>query len=139
MAVAKTPRRRKPAESVRERSVKTAKKPEGKRRIRKTAGAVSRPFAIAGRFIKKILRPFRFLLWPFKTRLVRFIGRVLAAILFFRYFRESWQELKQVTWPNRRQTIQLTIAVFIFATVFGLIITITDYGLGKIFEKILLQ
>lgn len=56
-----------------------------------------------------------------------------------RYFRNSWEELKGVTWPSRRETRQLTIAVFIFAIVFGIIITITDYGLDKIFKKVLIK
>lgn len=55
------------------------------------------------------------------------------------YFRNSWKELKQVTWPDRKQTIQLTFAVFVFATVFGVLIAVTDYGLDRIFKRILLK
>lgn len=54
------------------------------------------------------------------------------------YFSESWKELRQVTWPNRKQTIQLTLAVFIFAIVFAAFVGILDYGLDKIFRKVLL-
>jgi preprotein translocase SecE subunit len=56
-----------------------------------------------------------------------------------KYFREAWAEVKQVTWPNRRESLKLTSAVLIFTIVFGLIITITDYGLDKIFRKVLLD
>lgn len=139
MASPKKPRRQKPAESMRERATKTANQPKKTRRLRSTATKASKPFKLAGRYVQNVLRPFRFLLWPFKTRPVRFIGRVLAAILFLRYFRDSWKELKQVTWPSRKETWQLTFAVFIFAIVFGLIISVTDYGLDRIFRKILLQ
>lgn len=56
-----------------------------------------------------------------------------------RYFKESWQELKKVTWPNRKQTIQLTLAVFVFAIVFSVFVAVVDYGLDKIFRKVLLS
>ena len=110
---------------------------EKKRILRRTATGASRPIKATGRGIAKVFRPLRFLLWPFKTRPVRFLGRIIAAILFLRYFRESWRELKQVTWPNRKQTLQLTFAVFVFAVVFGAMITITDYGLEKLFKAII--
>ncbi len=100
---------------------------------------IGRALKLIGRIIKKILRPFRFLLWPFKTRPARFIGRLLYKVLLINYFKNSWQELRLVTWPGRRETIQLTFAVFIFSFVFGLIVTVTDYGLSKLFEKVILR
>lgn len=112
---------------------------EKKRILRRTATGASRPFRAIGRGIAKVLRPLRFLLWPFKTRPARFIGRILAAIFFLRYFREAWKELRQVSWPGRRETWQLTFAVFVFATVFGIMITAVDYGLDKLFRKIILK
>jgi preprotein translocase SecE subunit len=130
---------KKASPTVRERSEQTANANPKSQRVRNTARKASTPFRAVGRFIAKILRPFRFLLWPFKTRPVRFIGRVIASILFLRYFRESWKELRQVSWPGRRETWQLTFAVFIFALVFGLMITVVDYGLDKLFQKILLK
>lgn len=54
------------------------------------------------------------------------------------YFRESWTELRQVTWPNRKQTVQLTLAVFVFAIVFAVFVGVIDFGLDKIFRKVLL-
>ena len=112
---------------------------EKRRVVRSAAKGASRPFRFAGRMIGKVLRPLRFLLWPFKTRPVRFIGRVLAAILFLKYFRGAWKELREVTWPNRRETWQLTFAVFVFAIIFGAMVTATDYGLDKLFRKIILK
>ena len=55
------------------------------------------------------------------------------------YFRNSFKELRDVKWPDRKQTTQLTLAVFIFATIFGVIIAVTDYGLDKVFKKVLLK
>ncbi len=137
--MAKAPRIRKPAESIRTKAEKAAKANKKPRVLRKTASQAAVPFRKLWGVIKKIARPFRFLLWPFKTRPVRFIGRVLAALLFLRYFRNAWKELRLVTWPGRRETWQLTFAVFIFAVVFGLLVTVTDYGLDKLFKKVLLK
>jgi len=55
------------------------------------------------------------------------------------YFRNSWRELRLVTWPGRRETWKLTFAVFLFAIIFGVVISITDYGLDKLFRKVLLK
>lgn len=96
-------------------------------------------FRTLGRFLAKVFRPFRFLLRPFKTRPARFIGRILSKLLLINYFRSSWQELRQVTWPGRRETIQLTFAVFIFAITFGLLISVVDYGLDKLFKEVLIR
>lgn len=56
-----------------------------------------------------------------------------------KYFRQSWQELREVTWPDRKQTVKLTFAVIAFATVFGVAIAIVDYGLDKLFRELLLK
>ena len=130
---------KKASPTVRERSEQAANAPVKKQRVRSTARKASKPFVALGRLIAKIARPFRFVLRPFKTRPVRFIGRLLAKILFLKYFRDSWQELRQVTWPGRKETWQLTFAVFVFALLFGLMIAVIDYGLDKLFEKILLS
>lgn len=71
------------------------------------------------------------------TRVGRFLNKRRRVIP--RYFRESFKELREVTWPNRKETFQLTVAVFVFAIIFGVIITITDYGLDKLFKKVLLK
>ena len=55
-----------------------------------------------------------------------------------KYFSEAWQELKLVTWTTRKETLKLSLAVFIFATIFGGLIWIVDFGLDKIFRKVLI-
>lgn len=75
--------------------------------------------------------------WPF-----RLLGRGIAKIGRFvvpKYFKESWGELKQVTWPNWSNTWKLTLAVIIFSIVFGVFITVVDIGLDKIFRKVILD
>lgn len=129
----------KQSETVRERSAKGQNSKTPKRRIRSTARAAAKPINAFWLGIKKIARPFRFFLWPFKTRPLRFIGSIISKILFLGYFRDSWRELKNVSWPNRKETRQLTTAVFSFAIVFGLVVTVLDYGLDKIFKNLLLK
>jgi preprotein translocase SecE subunit len=73
--------------------------------------------------------------WFFRLRAVRFIGRILG----LGYFRRSWQELKHVTWPTRREGRRLTTAVIIFSIVFGALIAVVDYGLDKLFRQVLLK
>ena len=73
--------------------------------------------------------------WFFRLRPIRFVGRILG----FGYFRSSAQELKQVTWPNWRESRRLTTAVIIFSVVFGALIALVDYGLDKLFKQVLLK
>jgi preprotein translocase SecE subunit len=88
--------------------------------------------------------------WPFRIlsqtvgRALRWTGhllpvRILGRILFPRYFRNSFRELKLVTWPGRRESLRLTGAVLIFAIVFGAIVAIVDFGLDKLFKEFILK
>jgi len=56
---------------------------------------------------------------------------------FGRYFRDSWKELRQVRWPNRRATWGLTLAVIGFSIFFVILIILLDLGFQKLFELIL--
>lgn len=73
--------------------------------------------------------------WFFRLRVVRFIGRILG----LSFIRGSWQELKEVTWPTRREGRRLTTAVIIFSVIFGALIAAVDYGLDKLFKQVLLK
>ena len=72
--------------------------------------------------------------WFFRTKPMRILGRVLGLT----YVRSSWQELRQVTWPTKREGRRLTTAVIIFSIVFGALIALTDYGLDKAFKQLFL-
>jgi preprotein translocase SecE subunit len=76
---------------------------------------------------------------PFQTKPAKKVGRVVGFILWPPFVRGAWGELRQVNWPSRRETWKLTLAVFVFAFVFGTLIAITDYGLDKLFKKIILN
>jgi len=42
------------------------------------------------------------------------------------FTKESWSELKKVSWPNRTQVRNLTVLVFVISFITGLYITIAD-------------
>jgi preprotein translocase SecE subunit len=138
--VADTPARKKRLvknpESFRERATKameSADQPRQHSRFWRPIGHVlAAGFRPIGRGLKIVFNT-----KPFK--LVGKLLRPLGKVLLIPYFRSSWQELKQVTWPNWRQSRSLTFAVLLFAIVFGAAIAGVDYGLDKLFRNILLK
>lgn len=88
---------------------------------------------------RKIFAPFRFIA-RFLRRVERFKPvHLIGLVIVPRYLRNAWKELRQVTWPNRMESLRLTSAVIIFSIVFGILIAITDYGLDKLFKKVILK
>jgi len=138
VATKKTAAKYKKPQSFREQTEQKRKKASEPRRLRKTANTASKPVKAARSGIKKAFSPLSFILKPLQTAPMRKVGRILSKILLLGYLRASWQELRQVTWPNRRETIKLTTAVVVFALIFGLFITVIDYGLDKLFRFIIL-
>lgn len=122
-----TPKRRlvKKAESVREKAEKVAESNKQPRRLHTTKRRAAVPFRIAGNTFAK--------LGKFK------VFRIIGLILVPPYFRNSWKELRQVTWTKRRESFRLTFAVIVFAVVFGIAVAILDYGLDKVFKELLLK
>lgn len=123
-------------ETFRERAVKAVEasdKPSRKSRVGKI---IAWPF-------KKIFRPIRrFFKWLVKYQPFKFIAKILhyiGLVLLPPYVRNSWKELKLVTWPNWKQSRQLTFAVLVFAVIFGVLVFVVDLGLDKIFKQILLK
>lgn len=124
------------SETFRERAVKAAEaseQPKRRTRVRQAVGSgVAKPLRPISRGLRKLFQyqPFKFISWIFKL-----IGR----IVFPRYLRNSWKELRLVQWPGWKLSRQLTSAVLIFAIVFGGAIALVDYGLDKLFRNILLK
>lgn len=56
-----------------------------------------------------------------------------------RYFRESFSELRQVTWPNRKDTFKLTTAVILFSITFSALVGGVDYVFSIIFKRVFLH
>jgi preprotein translocase SecE subunit len=124
-------RLRAPAQTVREKAEKaqaTSEKPARGRRLKAAATTSKKPFAKLGKVFDR--QPFRFI-----GLIFHYIGLVLVP----RFVRNSFKELRLVTWPNAKQTRQLTTAVILFAVVFGAVITVVDYGLDKLFKALILN
>jgi len=54
-----------------------------------------------------------------------------------RYFKGSWQELRQVRWPNRRATWGMTAAVILFTAMFVALIVSLDAIFSQLFNLII--
>ncbi|MCA9332875.1 preprotein translocase subunit SecE [Candidatus Saccharibacteria bacterium] len=113
--------------------VSSSKKPDDKkRRLHKAAGSVKKPV----RAVKNVAQKEYYIPLP-KNKYTNFLNKKRRVTP--KFFVEAWRELKLVSWPNRKETTQLTTAVLLFAVVFGVIIAIVDYGLDKVFERLLLK
>ncbi|MDZ7785683.1 MAG: preprotein translocase subunit SecE [Candidatus Saccharibacteria bacterium] len=120
------------SETLRERSQKEASKsdkPTKRRRVVKTA---SKPIKGASKAGRKEYHPFKLPDNKFGRRLNK------RAHIMPKYFREAWEEIKQVEWPDARETTKLTTAVIVFALVLGAVVYVLDFGLNKIFREVLL-
>ena len=54
-----------------------------------------------------------------------------------RYLRDSWRELRQVRWPNRKATWKMVLAVAVYTALFVLIISLLDLFFSWLFNLIL--
>ncbi|MBR5939510.1 preprotein translocase subunit SecE [Candidatus Saccharibacteria bacterium] len=54
-----------------------------------------------------------------------------------RYLKDSWKELRQVRWPNRKATWKMVLAVIIYTALFVLIISLLDIFFTWLFNLIL--
>jgi preprotein translocase SecE subunit len=127
----KKPRIRKSAPTVRERVEASADqdiKTSGRlRRASKKAASPIKKLRLRDRKVVKLL-----------AKVLRPIGRALRWLVP-KYFVNSWRELKLVVWPSRRETWRLTLAVFIFALIFGALVAGVDKALDEIFKKVVLK
>lgn len=115
----------KKAETVREKAEKAAEDDKQPRRLQATKRRAGAPFRAVGRGGQRLgkYKPFR----------------ILGFIIVPPYFRNSWKELKQVTWPSFRLSIRLMFAVLVFSVIFGCLVALLDYGLEKVFKEVLLK
>ena len=127
------PRVRKTAPTVRERveAAQAAQEKEVKpSRIKTGAAKAASPFKKLRLGERKALTVI--------AKPLRPVGRVLRWLVP-RYLVNSWREVRQVTWTGRRETWRLTLAVFIFAIVFGALVAGVDKGLDELFKKVVLK
>jgi preprotein translocase SecE subunit len=90
---------------------------------------------------KKMPKWLRIILTPF-----RILGKILAFILkplakvfapLGKYFASSWQELKLVRWPTRKETWKMTAGVLIFSISFAIFVTLIDGLFNWIFTTLI--
>ena len=68
-----------------------------------------------------------------------FTGRfVTVPVMAFAYYiRNSWREILQVRWPDRKLTWKLTVSVLVYTFLIGAFIMLLDMAFNILFEKIL--
>ena len=110
-----------------------AKKPEKKNRL---SGWIGRGITAGGRWLNQPLVDL-----PGTGRTSRPAVDALSRqrSLAPKYVRESWAELRQVTWPRFGQAMRLTFAVMLFSAFFAILVANIDQLLTKIFEEIILN
>ncbi len=58
-------------------------------------------------------------------------------VAFGRYLRDSWRELRQVRWPNRKATWKMVFAVIVYTALFVVLITLLDLFFRWLFNLII--
>jgi preprotein translocase subunit SecE len=53
------------------------------------------------------------------------------------YLRETWFELKKVSWPTRSEAINLTIIVILATSFLAAVLSVMDYVFAQAFSLIL--
>ncbi len=133
--MAETPAKKKrvlrKVETVRERSTKT-KAVTKTRRLDTAKKHVKRPIKTALAIGKKE----DYLPLP-NTKAGKFLNKKRHIVPTF--LKESFAELKQVEWPTKKATFNLSVAVFVFAFFFGLMVSVVDYGLDKLFKELIIK
>ncbi len=129
----KKPKRRlKAAPSLRDQTAKQATKANKPSKTKKFFGSkFFKPLREIGIVFKLVWRSRVFK--PIRA-VFHFLGRIFVP----KYFRNSFKELKYVTWPGFVLSWKLTLAVLIFAISFGLLIAGLDFVFEKLFREVLL-
>ena len=58
-------------------------------------------------------------------------------VAFGRYLRDSWREIRQVRWPNRKATWKMVLAVLVYTAIFIIVISLLDLLFTWLFSLIL--
>jgi len=66
------------------------------------------------------------------------MGKVRAGFLQgVTFVKESWQELKRVNWPTRKETYAATSVVLILVLLIALYLALVDLGLTRLVQSLL--
>ena len=53
-----------------------------------------------------------------------------------KYFKEVWAEVKQLTWPTKKELINYCLAVIAFCALMAIIIGLLDFAFGSAFNAL---
>jgi preprotein translocase subunit SecE len=122
-------------ESFRQRAIKASQEKPKNQKLNSLFKPIKKLFFLSAQLMKRIHSQYQ------KSILGKKLKKplhIISTILFLSYLKNSFIELKMVTWPTWKQSRKLTFAVLAFAVVFGAAIAGVDWLLGKIFKDILL-
>ena len=129
----KKPRRKKAPETVRERAEKDATKKASTTKTQAVKTKIHRPLSKLRRASAKEYHPIKA---PDNKA-----GRIMNKRVRFvpKFVRESWAELKLVTWPTKREAASKTVAVIIFAAVIMIFVQVLDKIFSQLVKEIILR
>ncbi|MFN7160485.1 MAG: preprotein translocase subunit SecE [Candidatus Gracilibacteria bacterium] len=52
------------------------------------------------------------------------------------FFKDSWSEIRKVSWPKTDELIKHTVNVVVFVLIFSAIATLVDYGMKSIYSAL---
>lgn len=129
----KTPRIRKEQETVRQKADKEAAKRTKPTSRSKIKNKVHKPLSVLHKVASKEYHPIKA---PDKKG-VRVLNKKVRYIPSF--LKNSWAELKQVSWPTKISALKLTFAVIIFSVVFAAFVQALDYIFSRVVKEIILR
>jgi preprotein translocase SecE subunit len=65
--------------------------------------------------------------------------RFLKIFGIFGFLISPFREIRLVTWPDWKTTLRLTFAVVCFSVIFGIMVSLLDWGFEIIFKKVFLH
>lgn len=86
-----------------------------------------------GKSVTKVTAPIR------STKAWKWLRKYVLRSPFGGYFVSSWQELKQVTWPDRKTSVKLTGVVITFTLIFVAFTALLDLGFERVAREIFLK
>lgn len=101
--------------------------------VSKVKKVVKSPFVFIFILLKKVTAPVRQNKQYLRAR------KTFLKSPFRGYFKDSYAELKLVTWPNWATSWRLTGTVIVFSVTFAVFTTFLDIGFEKIAKKIFLN
>jgi preprotein translocase subunit SecE len=129
----KLTRKRKQAETVRQKAEKESVKRKKPTKVGAIKQKVHKPLSTLGRVASKEYHPIKV---PDKKG-VRVLNKRVKYIP--QSIKNSWAELKQVTWPSRKDALKLSFAVIIFSICFAVFVQVLDFLFSKVVKEIILR